>query len=142
MVSATVKRKQLIKKWPEKLVVVNKEFLPAAGIIVLGAAKRLAPVAKVKGGTLRSSLVRGGDNNFYDLRVDSVGVGTNLHYAPHVEYGHKTRSSIGPQKKKSFNIMGGFGFVPAQPYLRPALDNNRKNLIKLWKEIFGRVYGR
>ena len=131
MLSAGVKRKILIKNWPEKLAVVNKEFLPKAGVIALGTAKRLAPI---KLGILRGSLN-------YQLHKDSVTIGTNINYAAHVEYGHKTRQTMGPQKPQAFSITKGTGFVAAQPYLRPAIDKNRKKLVALWKGVFRRVYG-
>jgi len=28
----------------------------------------------------------------------------------------------------------------AQPYLRPALDVNRKNLVKLWADTYNKVF--
>lgn len=111
MISATVKRKQLIKQWPNKLDDVNRQFLPSAGIVVEGDAKRRVPVMT---GELRTSINT-------QVGSDQVIVGTNVNYATHVEYG--------TVKAK------------AQPFLRPALDNNRKKLVKLWKDIFRRVYG-
>jgi len=112
MLRATVKRKTLIKRWPEKLTEVNAKFLPSAGVIVTGAAKRNAPVDQ---GILRGSIN-------YQVNKDNTTVGTNINYATHVEYGTKK--------------------MTAQPYLRPALDKNRKKLVKLWEQLFGRVYGR
>lgn len=64
------------------------------------AAKRLAPVDT---GRLRSSISR-------ELGRDGQGlvavIGTNVHYAPHVEFGTVR--------------------MRAQPYLRPALDAARQ----------------
>jgi HK97 gp10 family phage protein len=64
------------------------------------AAKRLAPVDT---GRLRSSITR-------ELSRDGQGlvavIGTNVHYAPHVEFGTVR--------------------MRAQPYLRPALDAARR----------------
>ena len=131
MLSAGVKRKILIKKWPEKLAEVNNKFLPKAGIVALGTAKRLAPIDL---GILHGSLN-------YQVGKDQVTIGTNINYAAHVEYGHKTRSMTGPQKPQAFSITKGTGFVAAQPYLRPAIDKNRKKLVALWKGIYRRVYG-
>lgn len=131
MLNAKVIRKQLIKQWPKKLDDVNRVFLPSAGVIVTGEAKRLVPVDQ---GVLRGSLN-------YEVKSEIVEVGTNINYAAHVEYGHKTRSLIGPQKPAAFSITSGIGKVAAQPYLRPALDNNRNKLVKLWLDIFRRVYG-
>ena len=111
MLSATVKRKTLIKQWPNKLAAVNAKFLPSAGVIVTGAVKRNAPVDQ---GILRGSIN-------YQVHTDNVTVGTNINYATHVEYGTKK--------------------MKAQPYMRPAVDKNRKKLVKLWEQLFRRVYG-
>jgi len=132
MLNAKVTRKELIKKYPEKLNKVNDEFLPSAGVIVQGAAKRNAPIIS---GRLRGSIsyhTSDGDKSGVDDPAkasdavskpgeDSVAIGTSVFYAPYVEYG-TSRSK-------------------AKSYLRTAIDANRKNLVKLWKEIFGRVYG-
>ena len=111
MLSATVKRKTLIKQWPNKLAAVNAKFLPSAGVIVTGAAKLNSPEDT---GRLIGSIN-------YNVGKDYVTVGTNVHYATHVEYGTK--------------------YMEAQSFLRTGLDENRKNLNKLWKSIFRRVYG-
>lgn len=81
---------------------VNKG-LESATIVIHGRAVLLAPV---KTGNLRSSL---------DRRVEGFigSVGTNVHYAPHVEYGtYKMR---------------------AQPYLRPALFNSKTEIYRIFK---------
>jgi HK97 gp10 family phage protein len=99
--------------YPEVFKAINRNFLPKAGLIVLADAQRLVPVAKIHGGTLKGSL---------HSRVgrDQVSVGTNIHYAPYVEYGtYKMR---------------------AQPYLRPALDRNRKKLVALWADTYNKVF--
>lgn len=139
MLSAKVTRRELIKKWPAKLTEVNRQFLPAAGIMVLGDAMRRTPGDMA---TLEGSL---------NMKVgtDDVRVGTNLKYAPYVEYGTGIHAEGGNGRKtpwtyyneklnKFFTTKG----MKAQPFLRPALDENRKNLLKLWKQIFRRVYGR
>ena len=111
MLTAKIIRKSA-KRWPEKLVTVNREFLPKAGNIVLSHAQRNVPVDK---GILRASL-----NS--RITVDQAIIGTNVNYAPYQEYGTTK--------------------MKAQPYLRPAVDKNRKGLVALWKSIFRRVYGR
>ena len=116
MISAKVTRKSLIKKYPQKLDKVNKMFLPAAGAMVQGEAKRnLRANDSVRTGRLRGSIAS-------IVKSDNVVVGTNVEYAPYVEYG-TVRSR-------------------AKPYLRPALDVHKKNLVRMWKDIFRRVYGR
>ena len=112
MISAQVKRRQLIRKWPEKLNDVNKSFLPQAIEIVEQEAIRRVPVDS---GTLRASIKQ-------RVKKDSATVGTAENYAPHVEYGTVK--------------------MKAQPFLRPALLNNKTNIMRLWRRIFRSVYGR
>ena len=96
------------RDYPGIIKRVTPRFLEEAAIIVEGAAVRLAPVALVNGGTLKGSINR-------EVFDDRAEVGTNVHYAAHVEYGtYKMR---------------------AQSYLRPAIDENRKNLIRRLAEL-------
>ena len=76
--------------------------LTGAAMVVQGSAVLLSPVDT---GNLRSSI------NFKVESEDEARVGTNVDYAPHVEFGTKKMS--------------------AQPYLRPALDNNRNQIEKM-----------
>ncbi len=80
-------------------------FLDAAGIVVEGAAKLLCPVDT---GNLRNSIT-------YRVTGNRCKVGTNVHYGPHQEFGTCK--------------------MKAQPYLRPALQNNEDKLRKLAKDI-------
>ncbi len=138
MLSSKVTRKQLIKKYPEKLDAVNRKFLPAAGVLVSGDAKRRSPVDM---GQLRSSIG-------YEVDKDEVKIGTNVEYAIYVEYGtgiyaesggRKTPWVYFSEKLKRFVKTSG---TKAQPYLRPALDTNKDKLVRMWKDIFRSVYGR
>ena len=93
--------------------------LETIGLGLEGAAAKLAPVDK---GRLRASIThatiraparprsnaRSGDGVSSPTDRHAVHVGTNVEYAPYVEYG--TRKTA------------------AQPFLRPALDDNRKNV--------------
>jgi HK97 gp10 family phage protein len=112
MISARFERKRLIKRWPERLAEVNKRFLPKAALNVEADAVRLVPVDS---GRLKGSITSRVDD-------DRAIIGSNVEYAPHVEYGTK--------------------FMRAQPYLRPAIDRMKKPLIDLYKQIFRSVYGR
>ena len=78
-----------------------------AGLLVEGAAKSNAPVDT---GALRDSINASGSSSFITAAAEST-VGTNIEYAPHVEFG-TTR-------------------MAAQPYLRPALRNNRRKIAQL-----------
>ena len=68
--------------------------------------------APVLTGNLRDSIT-------YNVSEEEGRIGTNVEYAEFVEMGTKKMS--------------------AQPYLRPALDNNRANILKAMGEILGKA---
>jgi HK97 gp10 family phage protein len=119
---------------------MTKRFLEEASRVVGGSAKRLAPVDL---GGLRGSITS-------QIKGDRAFVGTNVEYAPYVEYGtgifaesgggRKTPWVYYDEKRKRFYKTCG---MEAQPFLRPAIDNNRKKIVKLYaaelrKEFSGR----
>ena len=93
------------RNYPGIITKVTPRFLEEAGVIVQGSAKRIAPVDS---GNLKGSITR---EKFHDR----AEVGTNVEYAEHVEYGTK--------------------HMTAQPYLRPAIDENRKGLLRKLAEL-------
>lgn len=99
------------RNYPIIFNTMTRRFLGGAGHMVEGMAKRLTPV---KTGQLRRSI-----NS--QVVGDEARVGTNVHYAPYVEYGTRR-----PTKE--------------QPYLRPALDNNRNKIIRLYGEEIRRSF--
>ena len=80
--------------------------LNTAAIMVEGSAVLRSPV---KTGNLRGSIS-------HQVLTDHAKVGTNVEYAPYVEYGTKHMS--------------------AQPYLRPALDENKGKAQKAMSDIY------
>ena len=84
--------------------------LTGAAMVVQGAAIALSPV---KTGNLRGSI------SFKVESEDEARVGTNVEYAPYVEYGTKKMS--------------------AQPYLRPALDNNKSAIENMIKDAISKA---
>ena len=96
--------------YPDIFKEINKNFLPKAGVEVQKTAIKLAPVDQ---GRLKGSIQ-------YKASGDSVRVGTNVEYAPYQEYG-------------TYKMKG-------TPFLRPALDNNRKFLVALWADIYRKVF--
>lgn len=79
--------------------------LTAAAVLVEGEAVLRCPVDT---GNLRGSIT-------HEVKADEARVGTNVEYAPYMEYGTSKQRS--------------------QPYLRPALDENRQRIEKLMGEI-------
>ncbi len=85
-----------------------KNLVQETAINIEREAKELVPVDS---GRLRSDIQIG------DEAIDGleVKVGTNVEYAPHVEFGTKN--------------------MPAQPYLNPAAEGERKNFNKKLQKI-------
>lgn len=94
------------------------------GGIMTDSAQMLAPVAVEGGGRLRASVVHETERRG---AVHSVSVGSNVHYAPYMEYGTGERGADaddGPSYKghpSGVSYTPGWPGVRPQPYLRPAL---------------------
>jgi len=78
--------------------------------LVQAHAKTIVPVAPVNGGTLRGSIVKNVENN----KLEGI-VSTNVEYAPYVELGLKSNPNY-----------------PRQPYMRPALFDNKDKIRKIF----------
>jgi len=109
--------------YPYVFDAINRKFLPKAGVRIKRAATDIVPV---KDGGLKGSIR-------YKVMKDKVSIGTNLEYAPYVEYG-TGRNAEGGKGKSSIQGMR------ARPYLRPALDSNRKFLVALWADTYNKVF--
>ena len=129
-------RAKVIRKkkaeWPEKFRRAQKIFLPQAAFMVEGQAKALAPVDN---GRLRSSI----NSNVGD---EEATVGTNVEYATHVEYGTRPHTINSPVKIQGvgWRYIGQHPGTRAQPFMRPALDENRKALVRLFRDIIKDVF--
>ena len=94
--------------------------LEIIGSIAEDDAQGLCPVDT---GNLRQSITHEVDRSNHE-----VTIGTAVRYAPHVEYGHKQEAGrYVPAIKKRLKK----DFVPAKPYLRPAIQKN----IPLFKDV-------
>lgn len=103
-------------KWYGDKVIKNVEqavsvALEASALVVEGAAKNLAPVDT---GNLRNSIT-------HEVEKNEARVGTNVDYAPFIE--------LGTVK------------MAAQPYLNPALDNNKNNIRKIFADAISKAVG-
>lgn len=101
-----------------------------AGLLVEGDAKRLCPVDT---GRLRSSLSTQTETTETGA---AAFVGTNVEYAPYVEYG--TGQKGDPSVPHRLDWAG----MPPQPFLRPALELNRDNgnIEKVFSEEVRKVF--
>lgn len=99
--------------------------------LVQATAKELCPVAQIDGGQLRSSIFAKTERR----KGEPIGiVGTNVFYAPYVEYGTGQRGESSPSPPKSprqLSYRADWVGMMAQPYLYPALASNRNNIQRL-----------
>lgn len=112
--------------------------LTKACLLVENAAKEKAPVGT---GELRRSIT-------HEVFDDYGEVGTELFYAPYVEYGTGLFSSKGDGRKdvpwRYQDAQGNWhstsGMQP-QPFLIPALEKNRKRINEIFKEYIKEELG-
>ena len=108
--------KELEKKMKQLSNVARKEAkqeaLHAGSVLVQGGATLNAPVDT---GNLRSSID-------YEVGSDDAVIFTPVEYAEPVEYGTSE--------------------MAAQPFLRPALDNNKSNIIKVFSQTYAKYLKR
>ena len=117
----------------EKLDNVN-QAMEQACILVENEAKIKCPVDN---GLLRNSITHYIEDNPNEL----VGVvGTNVEYAPYVEFGTGIYSSLGNGRQDRWKYKDAKGEWHStigqhpQPYLQPALEENRRKIEKMVKE--------
>jgi phage gpG-like protein len=119
---------------------INAKFLREAGGTVLKATKDNIERKHITD--------LGGLKGSYHFKVsgDQVSIGTNLKYAPYVEYGTGIYAESGNGRKTPWSYFSKkYGWVTtrgmvARPHLRPALDNNRKFLVALWADTYNKVF--
>ena len=117
----------------EKLDNVN-QAMEQACILVENEAKIKCPVDN---GLLRNAITHYIEDNPNEL----VGVvGTNVEYAPYVEFGTGIYSSLGNGRQDRWKYKDAKGEWHStigqhpQPYLQPALEENRRKIEKMFKE--------
>lgn len=117
----------------EKLDDVN-QVMEQACILVENEAKIKCPVDN---GLLRNSITHYIEDNPNEL----IGVvGTNVEYAPYVEFGTGIYSSLGNGRQDRWKYKDAKGEWHStigqhpQPYLQPALEENRRKIEKMFKE--------
>ena len=101
-----------------------------AAMLVQGSAKNKAPVDS---GTLRQS-IRADKAKTQGESVTAT-VSTNLEYAPYVEFGTGSRGqSTNTNTEVEVSYRSDWRGNKAQPFLWPALRENRNNSIKIIRE--------
>lgn len=98
---------------------ISKMIIPrleTVGAFVTSAAQENCPVDT---GNLKGSI-----NYKVDKENLSVRIGTNVEYGPYVEFGTGEKAEDGKGKT-------GFAGQKPQPFLRPALNNNKEEIEKI-----------
>lgn len=99
--------------------------LEKCGLVAEGYAKKEAPVAKENGGRLRNSI-----SHKVDPDEPAAYVGTNVEYAPYVEFGTGKYVAGGrPTPWVYQDDEGNWHWTrgnEAQPYLKPAVANHAR----------------
>jgi hypothetical protein len=124
---------------PEKLASAMHRSLDAVGILIEGdvisRANENVDTGRHKGSitwkTVRSGSSMEGQAKPEDQQSNpterfEVHVGTAVHYAPHLEYGHKTK---------------GGGHTKAYPHFRSAFDANKARAVKIFHKYFNKFIG-
>lgn len=124
-------------EWNGPLVIkdfdsANHKALVISAEIVRGQAVALAPVAKKFGGNLKGSITA-------QVTKDNAAVGTNVEYAPYVEFPTRphTITATGKGLSDGVNFFGKTVNHPgtkAQPFLFPALTGNIKRIIEVFRQ--------
>lgn len=115
-----------LNKLVDNQTIINA--LTVACVRVENEAKINAPVDD---GTLRMSITHSIDN----VKMQGI-VGTNVEYAPYVEFGTGIFAAGGDGRKTPWryrDVDGTWHFTRGQkpqPFLLPALDNNRKKIVE------------
>lgn len=121
---------KLLKKL-EKLENIDlDQVLNKACVLVENEAKAKCPVDK---GQLRNSIT-------HEIEGTEAVVGTNTEYAPYVEIGTGIFSSEGNGRQEKWSYQDAEGHwhttvgQKPQPFLNPALDEKRSEIVDLFKE--------
>lgn len=128
-------------KWYGDKAIKNMEqaisaALEASALVVEGTAKNLAPVDT---GNLRNSIT-------HEVEGKKARVGTNSEYALAVEFGTSPHKISVKNKKILSDGKVFFGKTvqhpgtEAQPFLFPALERNKGNIRKIFKDAVKKAY--
>lgn len=105
--------------------------LEYAGQLVENEAKRKVPVDD---GVLRASITHAVDSD-----KSSVSIGSNVEYAPYVEYGTGIYNTEGRKTTWIYTTADGEAYIShgqkAQPFLQPAVDENLDNIVKKFEGL-------
>lgn len=118
-----------------------KANMGKACALVEGEARRKAPKTAQSTGTLKRSI-----ESKVEVNGDTVRgiIFSPLEYAPYVEYGTGLFAEKGGRKNVPwfYKDAEGKGHLTSgqhpQPYLRPALNENRERIIRILKEGIGK----
>ena len=125
---------KLLKKLENLNRISVEQAVNEVCILVENDAKRRCPVDT---GELRMSITHEIEETSENRTTGAVG--TNLEYAPYVEFGTGIFSSLGNGRQDKWSYKDAKGewhttIGQQQPYLHPALDTNRAEIEELIKQ--------
>ena len=101
------------------------EALDKSALLVQSNARTLCPVDT---GNLRNSIV-------IEKKDNSREIGTSVEYAPYVEFGTGQKgSATNTNSEVNVSYRADWSGMKAQPYLYPALKDNKEKIQKIFKE--------
>lgn len=109
--------------------------LEKCGLVAEGYAKKLCPVAKDHGGTLRDSIT-----HVVDEEEPAVYIGTNVEYGPYVELGTGIYAEGGGGRPTPWvykDAKGNWHYTrgnKAQPFLKPAAADHASQYRKILED--------
>ena len=122
---------KLVAKLDNLSKVQLEQALNKACLIVENEAKKLCPVDT---GQLRSSIT-------HEVAEKEGRVGTNVEYAPYVEYGTGLFAENGNGRQTPWRYQDDEGNWHTtkgqhpQPFMRPALSENKQNILRTVKKV-------
>ena len=125
---------KLLKKLENLNTISVEQAVNEACILVENDAKRRCPVDT---GELRMSITHEIEETSENRTIGAVG--TNLEYAPYVEYGTGLFAEKGGRKDVPWNYKDDEGEwhstrgMQPQPFMRPALQENRERIMNYIK---------
>ena len=121
-----------IKQLEQNLPNILEKALEKACLIVENSAKQNCPVDD---GQLRQSIT-------HTVEGTKGEIGTSVEYAPYVEVGTGIYSTEGNGRQTPWSYEDANGEwhttegMVAQPFLKPALEENRSKILDCFKELF------
>lgn len=116
-----------------------KTALESVGVQAVSHAQlNITELGAVDTGNLRNSIA-------FEVEDDTVAIGTNVHYAPYIEYGTGIYAESGGGRQTPWVYMGSDGSFHTthgahpRPFLRPAVEENIDEYQQIFETILSQM---